>query len=97
MDVPAFMDAVDRSHLYYGLDKWANGCRVASSRLADAHRGEDARPLPAMVRYLAPAFNDSPIRRRASFKSVKIVYRHWKKAIIVRGNECDPVARRTRE
>jgi hypothetical protein len=36
--------------------------------------------------------------RRASFKSVKIVHRDWKKAIIVRGNKSDHVARRrTRE
>jgi hypothetical protein len=35
-------------------------------------------------------FNDGPTHRRASFKSVKIVHRDWKKAIIVRGNRMRP-------
>jgi hypothetical protein len=81
------MDAIDQPHLYYGLDKWANGCRVREPRLVDVHHPGDARRLQGAP---PPVFSDSPTNWRASFESVKIVHHDWKKAIIVRGKAMRP-------
>lgn len=46
------MEGINRCHLYYGLDKSANGCRLPTFKTVDKHRREVALPLKTVATQL---------------------------------------------